>query len=62
MKKFFSYSAMIGSLAALTTRCGNMPLKADELREAVPGAFTGEVETFEVDRPFDAVVRTFEEI
>ncbi len=37
------------------------PQNAQEFREAVPGAFTAEIESFMVDRPFDAVARTFQQ-
>jgi hypothetical protein len=36
------------------------PQTAQEFREAVPGAFMAEVETFEVDRPFADVADTFQ--
>ena len=61
MKDLVRLSAVLGGLVTLITGCGNMPLTADEFREAVPGALTGEVETFEVERPFEAVARTFQE-
>jgi len=37
------------------------PQTAQEFREAVPGAFLAEVETFEVDRSFEDVAQTFQE-
>jgi hypothetical protein len=43
------------------TGCGTMPQTADEFRAAVPGAMTGKMETFEVDRPFSDVAATFRE-
>lgn len=36
------------------------PQTAEEFREAVPGAFLGKVETFEVKRPFSDVANTFQ--
>jgi hypothetical protein len=36
------------------------PQTADEFRKAVPGAFMGKVETFEVNRPFSDVAKTFQ--
>lgn len=59
MKKFIAFSIVIPGLFAVLTGCGTMPLTADEFRKAVPGALTGKVETFEVDRPFHAVAETF---
>jgi hypothetical protein len=35
------------------------PQTADEFRKAVPGAFMAKVESFEVDRPFSDVAKTF---
>jgi len=35
------------------------PQTAEEFRQAVPGAMTGKVETFEVNRPFSEVAETF---
>jgi hypothetical protein len=59
MKKFFGFSIVIAGLFAVLTGCGTMPLTADEFRKAVPGALTAKVETFDVNRPFSAVARTF---
>ena len=39
---------------------GTMPQTAAEFRKAVPGAFMGKVETFEVNRPFKDVAKTFQ--
>jgi hypothetical protein len=36
------------------------PQNAEEFRRAVPGAFSAKVETFDVDRPFQDVARTFQ--
>ena len=36
------------------------PQTAEEFRQAVPGAFLAKVETFEVDRPFEEVAKTFQ--
>lgn len=60
MTKFFTFSVLIAGLSTLITGCGNMPLTADEFREAAPEALTGKVETFDVNRPFSAVAETFE--
>lgn len=49
--------ALLSGCAAMTGH----PQSAEEFRKAVPGAFMGEVETFEVDRPFSEVARTFQE-
>lgn len=49
--------ALLSGCAAMTGH----PQTAEEFRKAVPGAFMGEVETFEVDRPFSEVARTFQE-
>ncbi len=40
--------------------CVSMPQTAEEFRKAVPGAFMGKVETFEVNRPFMDVAKTFQ--
>ena len=40
--------------------CAKMPQTAEEFRKAVPGAFMAEVETFEVNRPFMEVAKTFQ--
>jgi len=47
------------ALAALSA-CGSMPQTAQEFREAIPTAFTGEVQHFEANRPFREVARTFQ--
>ena len=39
---------------------GSMPQTAGEFRKALPGAFMGKVETFEVNRPFKDVAKTFQ--
>ena len=49
--------ALLSGCAAMTGH----PQNAEEFRKAVPGAFMGKVETFEVDRPFSEVARTFQE-
>lgn len=59
MKKAIVFSIAISGIFTALTGCGTMPLTADEFRKAVPGALTGKVETFEVDRPFHAVAETF---
>lgn len=40
--------------------CGTMPQTADEFRKAVPRSFSAKVETFEVNRPFRDVAKTFQ--
>jgi hypothetical protein len=50
---------IIALTTGLISGCGAMPLTADEFRLAVPGARTAKVETFEVNRPFSAVAKTF---
>lgn len=49
--------ATLAGCAAMTGH----PQNAEEFRKAVPGAFMGKVESFEVDRPFSEVARTFQE-
>lgn len=49
--------ALLSGCAAMTGH----PQTAEEFRKAVPGAFTAEEESFEVDRPFAEVARTFQE-
>jgi hypothetical protein len=46
----------------LSSCAGTMPQTAEEFRQAVPGAFMGEVETFEVNRPFKDVTKTFQKM
>jgi hypothetical protein len=53
------FTVVVAGLLAAITGCVTMPQTADEFRNAVPGALTGKVETFEVDRPFSAVAETF---
>jgi hypothetical protein len=49
------------SIALILSGCvTSHPQTAQEFREAVPGAFLAEVETFVVDRPFSDVAATFE--
>jgi hypothetical protein len=47
-------------LILLLFGCASMPQTAEEFREALPGAFMGKVETFEVNRPFMDVAKTFQ--
>ena len=47
--------ALLSGCAAISGH----PQTAEEFRKAVPGAFLGKVESFEVDRPFPEVARTF---
>ncbi|MGD2113358.1 MAG: hypothetical protein PVI50_08230 [Gammaproteobacteria bacterium] len=49
-------------LVVLLAGCAAMsghPQTAEEFRQAVPGAFLGELESFEVNRPFPDVAGTF---
>lgn len=62
MKKFILLFIVIPSFFALLTGCGTMPLTADEFRKAVPGAYSAKVETFDVNRSFRAVAKTFEKM
>jgi hypothetical protein len=48
-------TAFLSGCAALSGH----PQTAEEFRKAVPGAFLGEVESFEVNRPFSDVADTF---
>lgn len=50
-------SVLLSGCAAMTGH----PQTAEEFRQAVPGAFLGEVESFEVNRPFREVADTFRE-
>jgi len=48
-------------LAVLLSGCAvQYPQNAEEFRRAVPGAFMAKVQTFEVDRAFRDVARTFQ--
>lgn len=45
----------------VTTGCvGKMPQTADEFRQALPGAFMGNLETYEVDRSAAEIGKTFQ--
>jgi hypothetical protein len=55
-KSIFVLAAALALSACVTSH----PQTAQEFREAVPGAFMGEVETFEVERPFTDVAETFQ--
>ncbi len=48
--------ALLSGCAAISGH----PQTAEEFRKAVPGAFLAKVESFEVDRPFSEVARTFQ--
>lgn len=50
------FAAALSGCAVMTGH----PQTAEEFRTAVPGAFLGEVETFEVNRPFNEVADTFQ--
>ena len=61
MKRSAVFAAALS--CALLSGCAAIsghPQTAEEFRKAVPGAFLGEVESFEVDRPFSEVARTFQ--
>ena len=48
------------SVAITLAGCAvNMPQTADEFRQAVPGSFSGKVETFETQRSVKDIARTF---
>jgi len=42
--------------------CGHMPQTADEFRKELPGAFMGEVETFEVSRSYQDIGKSFQKM
>ncbi len=48
--------ALLSGCAAISGH----PQTAEEFRKAVPGAFLGKMESFEVDRPVSEVARTFQ--
>lgn len=50
------FCALLSGCAAMTGH----PQTAEEFRKAVPGAFLAEKESFEVNRPFSEVARTFQ--
>jgi hypothetical protein len=51
----------LGGIFLLLSACAtHHPQTAEEFRQAAPGAFMGKKETFEVDRSFKDVARTFE--
>lgn len=53
--------AIFGLASLMLSGCvTHHPQTAQEFREAVPGAFLAEVETFVVDRAFEDVANTFE--
>ena len=53
--------ALFGLAIPLLSGCvTHHPQTAQEFREAVPGAFLAEVDTFVVDRPFEDVANTFD--
>ena len=60
MKKAYALLAISTGFLAAMTGCGTMPQTAEEFRQAAPKALTGKVETFDVERPFDAVAKTFQ--
>lgn len=57
------YPLLMTALSILTlSGCVSHPQTAEEFRKVVPGAFSGKVETFEVDRPFSQVAGTFQKM
>jgi len=54
--------SFIFTIFVLSGCVGKMPQNADEFRQALPGAFMGKVETFDVNRPFHEVAATFQEM
>ena len=59
MKRHFIFMFVL--LSIWTSGCAtHHPQTAEEFRQAVPGAFMGKVETFEVNRPFRDVASTFQ--
>ena len=54
------YLFCISLLGTLLSGCvGHMPQSADEFRTELPGAFLGEVEKFDVNRPHTDIGKTF---
>lgn len=51
-----------GIFSILTGCVGHMPQTADQFREELPGAFMGEVEKFQVNRPYTEVGKTFQKM
>ena len=61
MKHHFIFTCVLFSI--LISGCvTHHPQTAEEFRQAVPGAFLGKVETFEVNRPFRDVAKTFQKM
>jgi len=60
MNRFTIVTIVLCSLGL--SGCISHPQTAEEFRKAVPGAFSGKVETFEVDRPFGQVANTFQKM
>jgi len=56
-----SYAIVIVLAAILLPGCAiNHPQTAEEFRQAVPGAFSGKVETFETPRAVKDIAKTFQ--
>jgi len=51
----------VAMLSLLIAGCVQMPQTAQEFREQIPGAFMGQVKTFEAKRSFRDVARTFQQ-
>ena len=60
MKHFTIVAAVLGGF--WLSGCVSHPQTAEEFRKAVPGALSGHVETFEVDRPLSQVANTFQKM
>jgi hypothetical protein len=61
-----NYAAVLAAVfsTVLVSGCAVLsghPQNAEEFRKAVPGSMTAKVETFEVNRPFTDVAKTFKE-
>ena len=51
----------IAAIALLTSGCATQyPQSAEEFRQQMPGAFMGKVQSFEANRPFREVAKTFQ--
>ncbi len=50
----------IAALAALLAGCASQPQNAEEFRRAIPGAFMGKTEAYEVNRAFRDVAATWQ--
>ena len=55
MKKLLALATFL-----LLSACGQMPQNAQEFRQQIPTAFMGSVQTFEANRPYHEVSKTFQ--